>query len=68
MIQGTALTMSFKLFFKSKKTQTELTEVKAVDVMIVYGVRTVIPCFRFVFSKLNSMDGFKFSGFLMGKK
>lgn len=42
--EWTVLAMALKLLLQDEKTEAEFTEEEAVDVMVVYGVRTIIPC------------------------
>lgn len=44
MVQWTVFAMAFKLLFKREEAEAELAKVQTVNVMIVYWVRTVVPC------------------------
>lgn len=58
-----AMTLDFLL--ESEETETKLTEIQAVDIMVVNGIWAIVPCLRLVFADLNPVDGFEFSGLLM---
>ncbi len=60
--------MSFELFGYVEKSEAKLTNVKAVSIMIINGVRGVIPGFREVFAHLYLLHGFELGGLLMGQK
>ena len=60
MKKWASFTMSLKLFVKNKKAQAELTQIEAVDFVIINRIGTKVPCFWFMFTYLNSVNGFKF--------
>lgn len=67
-MQRTGFAVSFELFYRHKETKAKFTNVKAIYVMVVNRIRTVIPSLRHVFSQLNSGNRFKFSILLMGQQ
>jgi hypothetical protein len=60
--------MPLQFLGHGKETQTKLTYVKAIDVMIVNWVWTVVPCIWHVLSELNPRNSFELSILLMSKK
>ena len=68
MIQRTNLGMSFKLNFKSKKTETEIAEIQAVQIVIVDWIRTEIPSVSCPLAQLQSEDSFELGNLLVSQE
>ncbi len=60
--------MSLKLVFDGVETETELTDVEALDIVVERWVGTEIPSSTTKFSQLNSINALDFSDLLVSQQ
>lgn len=65
MVKRTVLAVASELYFDCEEAQTKITDIEAVQVMIVDGIGTKVPCLGRISTELNPKDGLELSNFLV---
>jgi len=65
VIKRACLTVASQLDFQCEEAEAKIANIKTVQVVVVDGIGTKVPCFSCIFTELNSKDGLELSDLLM---